>query len=141
MFRIVALTVTNFLLDLATPLTSLSCSLFLSRLSFSLSLALLPLCTKLFSRPKMMESDSPAGGRGAFTLGPMGGMGGLGPMGGSAAGQLSPYLNVDPSYLATQTPEYIFNQVRKTWLRTMVVSWHFRVVCLVSLAFLKHEGG
>ena len=37
-----------------------------------------------------------------------GGMG-MGGMGG--ASQLSPYLNVDPSYLNSSSPEFIFNQV------------------------------
>ncbi len=32
---------------------------------------------------------------------------------GGGASQLSPYLNVDPSYLSTQSPEFIFNQVRE----------------------------
>ena len=38
---------------------------------------------------------------------------GLGGLGGGGAGlsKLSPYLNVDPTYLQTETPEYIFNQV------------------------------
>ena len=31
--------------------------------------------------------------------------------GAGAASQLSPYLNVNPAYLQSQTPEYIFNQV------------------------------
>jgi len=43
------------------------------------------------------------------------GLGGLGSAGissgGSGLSKLSPYLNVDPSYLQTETPEYILNQV------------------------------
>ena len=39
------------------------------------------------------------------------GLGGLGSGGGSGLSKLSPYLNVDPSYLQTETPEYILNQV------------------------------
>ena len=54
----------------------------------------------------MMDSE---GGSGSAP--PMGGLfGGLG-VGGAA--QLSPYLNVDPSYLSTQAPEFIFNQDQK----------------------------
>jgi len=36
---------------------------------------------------------------------------GLGTMSGSGLSKLSPYLNIDPSYLHTETPEFIFNQV------------------------------
>lgn len=45
------------------------------------------------------------------------GLGGLGSAGissgGSGLSKLSPYLNVDPSYLQTETPEYILNQDQK----------------------------
>jgi hypothetical protein len=40
------------------------------------------------------------------------GLGGLGGAGSGGLTKLSPYLNVDPTYLQTETPEYIFNQVR-----------------------------
>ena len=61
--------------------------------------------------PRMM--DEQGGGRGGGLLGGalgshggMGGLGGAGPM-----GQLSPYLNIDPSYLSTETPQFIHNEV------------------------------
>ena len=58
--------------------------------------------------------DEQGGGRGGGLLGGAlgshggmgGGLGGAGPM-----GQLSPYLNIDPSYLSTETPQFIHNEV------------------------------
>jgi len=59
--------------------------------------------------------DEQGGGRGGGLLGGalgshggMGGLGGAGPM-----GQLSPYLNIDPSYLSTETPQFIHNEEQK----------------------------
>jgi len=53
----------------------------------------------------MMENDRP--GAGLFT-----GMGGLGPNQTNLQG-LSPYLNIDPSYLQTSSPEFLFDQEAK----------------------------
>ena len=57
-----------------------------------------------------MDQQTPPGSppMGLGGLFPGGSPGGLGP-----ASQLSPYLNVDPSYLSTQTPEFILNQDQK----------------------------
>ena len=57
-----------------------------------------------------MDSNSKDGsGPGMFT-----GMPGLGGgMGGAGMGQLSPYLNIDPSYLQNSSPEYIFDTEAK----------------------------
>ena len=47
-----------------------------------------------------------------FGFGGLGGASSPGLMGSAGAmGSLSPYLNVDPSYLQSETPEFIFNQV------------------------------
>lgn len=45
------------------------------------------------------------------------GMPGVGSGSGGGLSKLSPYLNIDPSYLQTETPEYIFNQVPPFKLR------------------------
>ncbi len=62
----------------------------------------------------MMDSQQQGGGAPMPPMGGGGGLfGGLGGRGGpGGASQLSPYLNVDPTYLNAQTPEFIFNQVR-----------------------------
>ena len=58
----------------------------------------------------MMEEDG--GRRGAGGLGGLGALGPMGGIGGSGGmGTLSPYLNVDTSYLQSESPEFIFNQV------------------------------
>jgi hypothetical protein len=60
----------------------------------------------LFCRPLKIMDDR----HGSFL-----GLGGLGAGGGSGGlSKLSPYLSVDPAYLQTETPQYIFNQVRPT---------------------------
>ena len=60
----------------------------------------------------MMDSDSKSSGPGLFTGFP--GIGGVGGgVGGAGMGQLSPYLNIDPSYLQNSAPEYIFDQEAK----------------------------
>ena len=62
----------------------------------------------------MMDNSQQGGGPPGPPMAGGGGslFGGLGPQQPQfGAGQLSPYLNVDPSYLNTQTPEFIFNQV------------------------------
>lgn len=41
------------------------------------------------------------------------GLGGYGGGGSGGLSKLSPYLNVDPTYLQTESPEYIFNQDQK----------------------------
>jgi len=56
----------------------------------------------------MMDSDSKSSGPGLFT-----GFPGIGGVGGAGMGQLSPYLNIDPSYLQNSAPEYIFDQEAK----------------------------
>jgi len=57
-----------------------------------------------------MENNNGNGGPGLFTG--MGGMGGLG--GGQPNLQgLSPYLNIDPAYLNSNQPEFIFDQEAK----------------------------
>ena len=57
-----------------------------------------------------MEEDG--GRRGAGGLGGLGALGPMGGIGGSGGmGTLSPYLNVDTSYLQSESPEFIFNQV------------------------------
>ena len=58
-----------------------------------------------------MMNDNRQGGAGLFT----GGLAGLGGQHGGAAGmgQLSPYLNIDPSYLSNSQPEYIFDTEAK----------------------------
>ncbi len=63
----------------------------------------------------MMDSQQQGGGAPMPPMGGGGGLfGGLGGRGGpGGASQLSPYLNVDPTYLNAQTPEFIFNQVRR----------------------------
>ena len=53
-----------------------------------------------------MDSNSKKSGPGLFT-----GLPGLG--GGAGMGQLSPYLNIDPSYLQNSTPEYLFDTEAK----------------------------
>lgn len=64
----------------------------------------------------MMDEE---GGRGGRLGGAFGGLGGLGApsMGGiggaGAMGQLSPYLNIDPAYLSTETPQFIHNEEQK----------------------------
>lgn len=60
------------------------------------------------SVPNMMDSENPGGG--GPVVPPMGGLFGGGPGGLGAASQLSPYLNVDPSYLGGAAPEFIANQ-------------------------------
>ena len=56
----------------------------------------------------MMENNKTSGGSGLFA-----GMGGgLSGVSGSLQG-LSPYLNIDPSYLQTAAPEYLFDQEAK----------------------------
>ena len=52
----------------------------------------------------MMDNEPPRSGGGMFGIG-----------GGQQSNysQLSPYLNIDPSYLQAQTPEFIFDQVTK----------------------------
>lgn len=58
----------------------------------------------------MDETRSHGAGGGLLGLGNrLGGMGGAQP----GLGNLSPYLNVDPSYLQSQTPEFITNQDHK----------------------------
>jgi len=60
----------------------------------------------------MMEEDG--GRRGAGGLGGLGALGPMGGIGGSGGmGTLSPYLNVDTSYLQSESPEFIFNQEQK----------------------------
>ena len=59
----------------------------------------------------MMDEEGGRGGRLGGALGglgapPMAGIGGAGAM-----GQLSPYLNIDPAYLSTETPQFIHNDV------------------------------
>jgi len=54
------------------------------------------------SDPHNMMDES----RGSFL-----GLGGYGGGGSGGLSKLSPYLNVDPTYLQTESPEYIFNQV------------------------------
>ena len=49
----------------------------------------------------VMMNDNRQGGAGLFT----GGLGG--------AGQLSPYLNIDPSYLSNSQPEYLYDTEAK----------------------------
>jgi len=59
----------------------------------------------------MMDSDrsGSGGGAGLFLPGALGGLPGMpGGGGGGGAGQLSPYLNFDPSYLQS-TPEYLMD--------------------------------
>ena len=51
----------------------------------------------------MMDNSVPP------TPGSLLGLSGVG--GGKSVSQLSPYRNVNPAYLQTQTPEFIFNQV------------------------------
>ena len=53
-----------------------------------------------------MMNDNRQSGAGLFT-------GGLTGSGLSGAGQLSPYLNIDPSYLSVSQPEYIFDTEAK----------------------------
>ena len=55
-----------------------------------------------------MTTDNRQGGAGLFT----GGLAGLGG-GQTGVGQLSPYLNIDPSYLSVSQPEYIFDTEAK----------------------------
>ena len=50
-------------------------------------------------------NDNRQGGAGLFT-------GGL-PGYGGGAGQLSPYLNIDPSYLSNNQPEYLYDTEAK----------------------------
>ena len=49
-----------------------------------------------------MMNDNRQGGAGLFT-------GGLGGPRFGGAGQLSPYLNIDPSYLSNSQPEYLYD--------------------------------
>ena len=53
-----------------------------------------------------MMNDNRPGGAGLFT-------GGLTGSGLSGAGQLSPYLNIDPSYLSNSQPEYLYDTEAK----------------------------
>jgi len=64
----------------------------------------------------MMDEEGGRGGRLGGALGglgapPMAGIGGAGAM-----GQLSPYLNIDPAYLSTETPQFIHNDDQKRGL-------------------------
>ena len=52
-----------------------------------------------------MMNDNRQGGAGLFT----GGLSGYG----GGAGQLSPYLNIDPSYLSNSQPEYLYDTEAK----------------------------
>ena len=52
-----------------------------------------------------MTTDNRQGGAGLFT----GGLSGYA----SGAGQLSPYLNIDPSYLSNNQPEYLYDTEAK----------------------------
>lgn len=60
---------------------------------------------------------------------------GLGSMHGSGLSKLSPYLNIDPSYLQTETPEYIFNQV------SVISTSLFVIVVVVYGAFTNYYKG
>ena len=66
---------------------------------------------ELIKPSTMMDEEGGRGGRLGGALGslgapPMAGIGGAGAM-----GQLSPYLNIDPAYLSTETPQFIHNDV------------------------------
>lgn len=54
-------------------------------------------------------NDNRQSGAGLFT----GGLSGLGGAQAGGVGQLSPYLNIDPSYLSLNQPEYIFDTEAK----------------------------
>ena len=63
----------------------------------------------------MMDEQGGRGGGGLMGLGGFGGGPGPGGIGGigsaGAMGQISPYLNIDPSYLQTDAPQFILNEV------------------------------
>jgi len=60
--------------------------------------------------------DENGGGRPGGAFGGLGGSLG-GPAGvGGGMGNLSPYLNIDPTYLQSEAPEFIFNQEQKRGL-------------------------
>merc|ERR1719150_856218 len=65
----------------------------------------------------MMDENGGRHPGGAFggLGGGLGRMGGPGSLGGGM-GNLSPYLNIDPTYLQSETPEFIFNQEQKRGL-------------------------
>jgi hypothetical protein len=97
-----------------SSLNPLTLFLFTFLLSFSLNFFLVLLdCSRV-----MMSSDD-YGSSSGLALPPsppsaggyFGGLGGA--QGHSAAHQLSPYLNVNPSYLQSSTPEFIVNQEQK----------------------------
>jgi len=60
----------------------------------------------------MDEQSGRGGGLGGLGLGGYSGsVGGIG--GAGAMGQLSPYLNIDPSYLSTDAPQFLTNEDQK----------------------------
>jgi len=65
----------------------------------------------------MMDEQGGRGGGGLMGLGGFGGgpaPGGIGGIGSAGAmGQISPYLNIDPSYLQTDAPQFILNEDQK----------------------------